>query len=113
MPLKIHGEGLTLEVLVKVARSKEKVEVPREAKKRVLDSQRTLERLLKSGEKIYGVTTGVGVWEKIHVGEFGDVPLQKRVILSHMAGSGDPLSEEEVRAGMILRANVIAKGYSA
>src|SRR6185436_19429023 len=34
------------------------------------------------------------------------------LVRSHAAGVGDPLPEREVRAMMLLRANVISKGYS-
>jgi histidine ammonia-lyase len=38
--------------------------------------------------------------------------LQRNVVRSHAAGTGDPLECEEVRAMMLIRANVLAKGYS-
>ena len=38
--------------------------------------------------------------------------LQRNLILSHSAGTGEPLSLPEVRALMVLRANVLAGGYS-
>ena len=108
----IEGEKMSLGTLVKVARGYEKVKLTSEVKKRVSASQRLLERLLHTDKRIYGVTTGVGIWEKIPL-EGQHEELQKRVILSHMTGAGDPIREEEVRAAMVLRANVIAKGYSA
>ena len=39
--------------------------------------------------------------------------LQQRVVRSHSACVGSPLKEDEVRAAMLLRANTLAKGYSA
>jgi histidine ammonia-lyase len=38
--------------------------------------------------------------------------LQRNVIRSHAAGVGDPLDRNEVRAMMLIRANVLAKGFS-
>src|SRR5205085_4511193 len=38
--------------------------------------------------------------------------LQRNVVRSHACGVGDPLSRAEVRAMMLIRANVLAKGYS-
>lgn len=38
--------------------------------------------------------------------------LQKNLIMSHSCGVGNPLSEEIVRAMMLLRANALSKGYS-
>jgi histidine ammonia-lyase len=43
----------------------------------------------------------------------GDLELlQRNVIRSHCAGVGDPLAREVVRAMMLIRANVLAKGFS-
>jgi len=38
--------------------------------------------------------------------------LQRNVVRSHAAGVGEPLSREVVRAMMLIRANVLAKGFS-
>src|SRR5207249_3898681 len=38
--------------------------------------------------------------------------LQHNLVRSHASGVGDPFSEEEVRALILLRANVLAKGLS-
>lgn len=38
--------------------------------------------------------------------------LQINLIRSHACGVGDPLSEEIVRAMMLLRINALSKGYS-
>ena len=38
--------------------------------------------------------------------------LQVNLVRSHAVGVGDPLTEAETRAMMLLRANSLAKGYS-
>ena len=38
--------------------------------------------------------------------------LQRNVVRSHAVGVGDPLARAEVRAMMLIRANVLAKGFS-
>src|SRR6202042_736751 len=38
--------------------------------------------------------------------------LQHNLVRSHACGLGEPLSEPESRAMLLLRANVLAKGYS-
>ena len=38
--------------------------------------------------------------------------LQRNVVRSHAAGVGEPLAREVVRAMMLIRANVLAKGFS-
>jgi len=113
MEIKIDGANLTIEKVRKVARDKAKVVLTPDAEKRVSECRKTVEQLVEDGAMIYGVTTGIGEFAKIKVSpEFG-AELQKRIVYSHAAGVGDFFEEDEVRAAMLLRANVLSKGYSA
>ena len=66
----------------------------------------------KSRAVVYGVTTGFGKLSDIAIPPERLAELQVNLVRSHAAGVGDLLPEREVRAMMLLRANVIAKGYS-
>ncbi len=61
---------------------------------------------------VYGVNTGVGLLADVRVPPEDLEQLQRNVVRSHAAGTGDPLTRETVRAMMLIRANVLAKGYS-
>jgi histidine ammonia-lyase len=61
---------------------------------------------------VYGVNTGVGLLADVRVPPADLEQLQRNVVRSHAAGTGDPLAREEVRAMMLIRANVLAKGFS-
>ena len=71
-----------------------------------------VEHWVESGETIYGVTTGFGEFSTVRIGVNDLESLQQNLILSHSAGVGEPIPPEVVRAMMLLRANVLAKGYS-
>jgi histidine ammonia-lyase len=58
------------------------------------------------------VTTGIGEFARIRISPEQSAELSRRIIYSHSAGTGDPQPEDVVRAAMLLRANVLAKGYS-
>jgi len=58
------------------------------------------------------VNTGVGLLADVRVPQADLEQLQRNVIRSHAAGVGDPLARDEVRAMMLIRANVLAKGFS-
>jgi len=61
---------------------------------------------------VYGVNTGFGALAERRIQE-GDVrALQKNLVRSHACGVGPDLGEPEVRAMMVLRAQVIALGHS-
>jgi histidine ammonia-lyase len=71
-----------------------------------------VEEIVESGQAVYGVTTGFGKLADIAIPHARLAELQVNLVRSHAAGVGPNLPEEETRAMMLLRANVLAKGYS-
>ena len=64
------------------------------------------------GEVVYGVNTGFGNFADVRIGAADLEALQRNLVRSHAAGVGPTLSLPETRALMVLRANVLAKGFS-
>ncbi|MBI5001159.1 MAG: histidine ammonia-lyase [Euryarchaeota archaeon] len=112
MDVKIDGEGLTIEDVVAVARKGAKIVLPAEARARVEECARLVQKLVDSGKAIYGVTTGIGEFARIRISKEDGEALQRKIIYSHSAGTGDPLPEEYVRAAILCRSNTLSKGYS-
>ena len=113
MSVVLTGDGLTVEKVHDVARKHSKVMLSPRAKKAIKRCRGTVEDLVKEGKLIYGVTTGIGELARVHVPKEVGEELQKRIVYSHSAGVGEFFEEDEVRAAMLLRSNVLAKGYSA
>ena len=82
------------------------------ARERVRATRRIVDDLVARNIVAYGVTTGFGKLSEIAIPTERLAELQVNLVRSHAAGVGTLLSEREVRAMMLLRANVIAKGYS-
>src|SRR5205085_3056479 len=61
---------------------------------------------------VYGVSTGFGKLSDVHVATGELRQLQLNLVRSHACGIGNPLSIPEVRAMMLLRANVLVLGLS-
>lgn len=108
----LDGESLTLEQVAAVAREGEPVGIAPEARRRMLESREVVERLAVAGTPVYGVNTGVGHLADVRIAPEELAQLQKNILRSHACGTGEPLSREEVRAMMLVRANVLAKGLS-
>jgi len=108
----IDGNSLTLEQIEAVAVKREAVSLSSEAVERMLASRRVIEQILTSGRIVYGVNTGFGKLSGIVIPQEEILQLQVNLIRSHSCGLGEPLTEEETRALMLARANVLAKGYS-
>jgi histidine ammonia-lyase len=110
--LPITGNDLTLAALREVVQDRRPVELAAEARKRVRKARAVVEKLLRGKRVAYGVNTGVGQLSDVRIPPGQIRQLQVNLIRSHSAGVGEPLSEAEVRALMLLRANSLAKGHS-
>lgn len=110
--LELNGQRLSLEEVAAVARGEETVGLAPEARARVEESRRVVEKIISEGRIVYGINTGFGKLSDVHIahGELRD--LQLNLVRSHACGVGHPLSESEARAMLLLRANVLALGYS-
>lgn len=68
--------------------------------------------MARSGQAVYGVTTGFGANRNTVIRAEDAEILQERLLVSHACGVGDPLPVEVVRAMMLLRINALARGQS-
>src|SRR5881227_468442 len=110
--LELDGQQLTLEEVARVARGEERVSLAASARARMGASRRVVERIVAESRVVYGVNTGFGKLSDMTVPPDELRELQLNLVRSHSCGVGQPLSEEETRAMMLLRANVLAKGFS-
>ena len=108
----LDGSSLTLEDVVSVAAGRDTAALAPEAVENMLRSRAVVDRLAAGDAPVYGVNTGVGLLADVRVPPGELEQLQRNVVRSHAAGTGDPLTAETVRAMMLIRANVLAKGYS-
>ncbi len=109
--VEIDGGSLTLEQTAAVADGAE-VSVARQAFARVERARRFVEAILERGEVVYGINTGFGALADVMIPTDKLRQLQLNLVRSHSCGVGEPLREREVRAMMLQRANVLAKGFS-
>src|SRR5438874_1388523 len=110
--LELDGQQLTLGEVARVARGEERVSLASSARERMSASRRVVERIVAESRVVYGVNTGFGKLSDVIVGPDELRELQLNLVRSHSCGVGSSLSEEETRAMILLRANVLAKGFS-
>jgi histidine ammonia-lyase len=108
----LDGAALTLEQIARVARGNEEVELDQHAVKRMRGSREAVEALAAGEAPAYAVNTGVGLLADTRIPAEDLEQLQVNVVRSHACGVGEPLPREAVRAMMLIRANVLAKGVS-
>jgi len=110
--LLLDGSRLSLEDLEAVALRGRNVAVAPQARGAIEAARRVVEDAVTRDRVVYGVTTGFGSFANVHIAHERLRELQLNLVRSHAAGVGDPLGEAETRGLMLLRANVLAKGYS-
>jgi histidine ammonia-lyase len=75
-------------------------------------SAAVVQAVIDRGETAYGINTGFGALARTHIKDDQLTELQRRLVLSHAAGTGDPLPDPIVRAVLILKINGLARGFS-
>jgi histidine ammonia-lyase len=112
-PVAVDGRSLTLEEVERVARGGDvATDLPPEVRERMTRSRELVERVVEGEEPAYGVNTGFGKLSDVRISRERLRELQLNLVRSHACGVGDPLDEAETRALVLLRANVLAAGYS-
>jgi histidine ammonia-lyase len=108
----LDGQALTLAEIEAVSLAGRAVSVAPAAISRVARSRAFIEEILDAGQTVYGVNTGFGKLSDVRIPAGSLAQLQANLVRSHAGGVGQPLSEGESRAMLLLRANVLAKGFS-
>lgn len=112
MQILITGNSLTLDELAAVCREDAQVVLSQEAKDRIVESRRVVDRLVEEGAKVYGITTGFGKFSDVTITNEECKLLQRNLIITHAVGAGEPFARDVARGIMLLRVNNLAKGFS-
>jgi len=108
----LDGDTLKLEEVRAVSEGRTRAEIAPEARERVRAARALVDARAAEDAPHYGINTGFGTLAEVHIPRGDLARLQRNLVLSHAAGVGEPLPLPESRALVLLRANVLAKGYS-
>ena len=108
----VSGDPLTVEDVVDVAIGEARAELGPDVPARMLASLNVVTSAIHEPTAVYGVNTGFGALADTRVGEQDLATLQRAIVMSHAAATGEPLNDETVRAMLLLRARTLAAGYS-
>jgi histidine ammonia-lyase len=112
MTLALSGRRLTLEEISLIANAPTQLTLDHAARERMRESRQAVEQVLREDRAVYGINTGFGKLSDVRIPPSELESLQLNLVRSHACGVGRPLSEAETRAIMLLRANVLALGFS-
>jgi histidine ammonia-lyase len=105
--------SLALEDVADVALRRRPVRLADAARARIAAGRDATDGLLARGERVYGLTTGVGALKRVAVST-GDeqLPFNRLMLLSHRTGTGPDVAEPVVRAVMLAQVAGFARGRS-
>jgi histidine ammonia-lyase len=108
----LDGEKLTISDVVEIAKGNAIVEVEGSTRAKMAKCRQFVDSILDDDKPDYGINTGFGILSDVKIAHENLEELQINLIRSHAIAVGTPYDKETVRAIMVLRANVLAKGYS-
>lgn len=110
--MELSGRPISLDNIAAVAYGREPVQIAGSARSRILASRKVIDDIVERDAVVYGINTGFGKLADVRIPREEIGALQLNLVRSHACGIGRPLSEPEVRAMMLLRANVLTLGFS-
>ncbi|PIU56138.1 MAG: histidine ammonia-lyase [Deltaproteobacteria bacterium CG07_land_8_20_14_0_80_38_7] len=108
----LDGNSLTLEQIKLFLNENREIEISHSALKKIEKCRLYVEEKIKSENPLYGINTGFGMLASKRISDADLEKLQENLIVSHAAGIGEYIQDDLARLIMLLRANVLAKGYS-
>jgi histidine ammonia-lyase len=103
---------LTLTDLRALYESDRPIRLDRRCWAAVARSADSVQAVIREKRTVYGVNTGFGSLARTRIADDQVAELQRRLVLSHAAGTGPLLGDRLVRLIMILKINGLALGYS-
>ena len=112
MSVRLSGDAFTVGQVVAVARDGTKVEIAEGVTGRMAPARRLVEETAARGDAVYGITTGFGALANVRIEPAAVQELQRSIVRSHAAGTGDEMPAAVVRGMMLLRARTLAAGHA-
>jgi histidine ammonia-lyase len=100
----------SIDEVIAVARANAQIQISPQALEAMAVSRAYVDKLANQETPVYGISTGFGALANRHIPQESRVLLQKSLIRSHAAGSGNEVEREVVRATMFLRLKTLTSG---
>jgi len=110
--LKLIPGTLILDQLREVYRSPTQLSLDESAIPAINAAEQAVLNVIKENRTVYGINTGFGLLANTRINVDELELLQRSIVLSHAAGTGDFMQEDTVRLLMLLKINSLARGYS-
>jgi histidine ammonia-lyase len=107
--IELTGGDLTLDEVEAIARGRARVRVSDDALREVRLARDVVERMLASGDAVYGLNTGLGAFNRYRISAEDLGGFSFTTVADQTSSYGRPLPTDVVRAMMLTRVNSMAK----
>ena len=111
-PLIINENDLSLSDIAYFLEHNPPVEISGSVIQKIERSRAIISEIVTSGRTVYGVNTGFGKFSDVKINRDQTEELQRRLVLSHAAGVGEPMPVPLVRLMILLKLKNLSQGYS-
>ncbi|MBY5993412.1 histidine ammonia-lyase [Ferrimonas balearica] len=112
LKLTLNPGQLTLAQLRAVSRDGVTLSLDEAAYPAIDASAAAVAQVIERDQVVYGINTGFGLLANTRIAKEDLELLQRSIVLSHAAGTGEPMSDATVRLMMVLKINSLARGFS-
>lgn len=102
----------TLDQLASFLKDRPQVSLSESVIKNIEKGNAVIQQIVAERKVVYGVTTGFGKFADVHIPAAQTKELQRRLVLSHAAGVGEPFDDDIVRLMLLLKIKNLSHGYS-
>lgn len=103
---------LTTGKALDIAKGKLQGFIDEDARKKIRDSYNEVLKIANSEKTVYGINTGFGPLCDTLISKDKTSDLQKRLLMSHSVGVGNPVSKQTSKLMLILKLHALAQGFS-
>lgn len=103
---------LTCEEIAAISHGRARLALGATARAKLENGRAIVDRIMKSGERAYGITTGLGALSDVKLAPNELAQISRNTLLSHACGVGEPLHASETRAIMVALVNDMCHGHS-
>jgi histidine ammonia-lyase len=110
--MKLHPGQLSFADFHLLLDEKTTIELDAQCHSGIQASQQVIKNIISANKTVYGINTGFGALASTRINTADLEMLQRSIVLSHAAGTGELLSDQAVRLILALKINSLARGYS-
>lgn len=112
MIFKYGIDQLTVDKVINLAKGTLKASVTDEAKVKVNECRRKVEKMANSDKAVYGINTGFGPLCDVQITPDETSKLQENLLITHAVGVGKPIDKELSKIMMICKVHALCQGFS-